>query len=142
LRENDVYDNTRIIIAADHATPVHNLLSNEPSSIKGEPRESYNPVFLYKDFNSHGIISTNNDFMTNADVPFFTLNGLLENPVNPFSGNPISTQAKEKGILIATQHSPMAYDHGKYIFNIKKNQWIYLHDSIYEASNWENVELP
>jgi membrane protein insertase Oxa1/YidC/SpoIIIJ len=142
LRKNGVYDNTRIIIIADHGSGIGNLISNEPLPIKGESRESYNPVFLYKDFNSHGALSLNYDFMTNADVPFFTLNGLLDNPVNPFTGNPITTQPKKNGILLTTHHLPMAGSHGKYVFNIKKNQWIFLHDSIYEASNWENFELP
>jgi YidC/Oxa1 family membrane protein insertase len=142
LRENGVYNNTRIIIIADHGIGTGNIISNEPLSIKDETRESYNPVFLYKDFDSHGKISINNDFMTNADVPFFTLNGLLENPVNPFTGNSITTQPKENGILITSNKYPMAYTHGKYVFNIKKDQWIYLHDSIFKTSNWKNAELP
>jgi hypothetical protein len=141
LRKNDVYDNTRIIIAADHGDQIDNLLSNEPLSIMDETREKYNPVFLYKDFNSNGAFSINNDFMTNADVPFYTINGLLDNPLNPFTGNPITTQPKENGIFITTYHAPMAGNHGKYVFNINKDQWMYLHDSIYEASNWEKVEL-
>jgi len=141
LRKNGVYDNTRIIIAADHGGDVKNLISNEPLSIKNESRELYNPVFLYKDFNSHGTLYVNNDFMTNADVPFFILNGLSDNPVNPFTGNQITTLPKEEGILITTHHSPMAGSHGKYVFNIKNNEWMYLHDSIYEASNWESFEL-
>ncbi|WP_461255418.1 YidC/Oxa1 family membrane protein insertase [Treponema sp. R80B11-R83G3] len=142
LRKNGVYDNTRIIIAADHGARVNNLLSNDPLSINGESREKYNPVLLFKDFNSHGELSINNDFMTNADVPFLTLNGLIDYPTNPFTGNAITTQPKENGILITTQHSPMTGNHGKYAFNIKKNEWIYLHDSIFEASNWESFELP
>jgi len=142
LQENGVYNNTRIIIVADHGSYAYNLISNEPLSIKGEARELYNPVFLYKDFDSHGTLSINDDFMTNADVPFFTLDGLLENPVNPFTGNPITTQPKEKGILITTDHLPMAGSHGKYTFNVKKNEWMYLHDSIFETSNWKSAELP
>jgi membrane protein insertase Oxa1/YidC/SpoIIIJ len=142
LRENGVYDNTRIIIIADHGSSADNLISDEPLLIKSESRERYNPVFLYKDFNSHGALSVNNDFMTNADVPFYTINGLLENPVNPFTDNPITTQPKNDGILITTYHAPMADNHGKYVFNIKKNQWMRLHDSIYETSNWEGFELP
>jgi len=142
LHENDVYDNTRIIIIADHGNGIYDLISNEPFSIDGELRESYNPVFLFKDFDSHGLLSTNDNFMTNADVPFITLNGIVESIKNPFTGNPITMQPKENGILITTNHSPMAYNHGKYTFNIKKNQWIYLHDSIFEASNWESVEIP
>jgi len=142
LRENGVYDNSRIIIIADHGRGAANLISDEPLSIKGEARETYNPVFLYKDFNSHGTLTVNKDFMTNADVPFFTLNGLIENPTNPFTGNPITTQPKKDGILITTYHAPMAANHGKYVFNIKKDQWMSLHDSIYEASNWKSYTLP
>jgi membrane protein insertase Oxa1/YidC/SpoIIIJ len=142
LRENGVYDNTRVIIIADHGSGVKDLISDEPLFIKDESREKYNPVFLYKDFNSHGALSINNDFMTNADIPFFTLNGIIENPTNPFTGNPITTQSKKDGILITTYHAPMASNNGKYIFNIKKNQWIHLRDSIYEASNWEKFEIP
>ena len=142
LRKNGVYDNTRIIIAADHGDQIDNLLSNEPLSIKDETREKYNPVFLFKDFNSNAALSINNDFMTNADVPFYTINGLLDNPLNPFTGNPITTQPKENGIFITTYHAPMVGNHGKYVFNINKDQWMYLHDSIYEASNWKRVELP
>jgi YidC/Oxa1 family membrane protein insertase len=142
LRKNGAYDNTRIIIAADHGGGPGNLISDEPLSIKGESREKYNPVFLYKDFNAHGTLSINNDFMTNADVPFFTLNGLLENPVNQFTGNQITTQPKENGIYITTNHLPMTGSHGKYAYNIKKDQWMYLRDSIYEASNWKKAELP
>jgi membrane protein insertase Oxa1/YidC/SpoIIIJ len=142
LRKNGIYDNTRIIIIADHGSGAKALIADEPLTIKGESREKYNPVFLFKDFNSHGTLSINNDFMTNADVPYFTLNGLLENLINPFTGNLITTQPKKDGILITTYHSPMAGNHGKYVFNINKNQWIYLHDSIYKASNWESYELP
>jgi len=142
LRKNGVYDNTRIIIAADHGGRAENLLSNEPFPISGEIHEQYNPVFLFKDFNSHGALSINDDFMTNADVPFFALNGLVENLVNPFTGNPITTQPKEKGIYITTYPAPMAGNHGKYVFSINKDQWMYLHDSVYDVSNWRKVEAP
>jgi len=142
LKENNVYDNTRIIIVADHGRGINNLLSDEPLSIKGETRETYNPVFLFKDFNSHGILSINDEFLTNADIPFFTLNGIVENPKNPFTGNPITMQPKKEGILITTNPFPMAYSHGKYTFNIKKNQWIFLSGSIIEASNWKRTEIP
>jgi hypothetical protein len=34
----------------------------------------------------------------------------------------------------------MKADHGKYKFNIKKNQWMFVKDSIYDASNWRKAE--
>jgi len=142
FRKNGVYNNTRIIIVADHGGKMKDFIIDEPFPEKGESREFYNPVFLYKDFNSHGTLAINNDFMTNADVPFFALNGLLENPVNPFTGNSITTEPKKNGIYISTYPAPMAGNHGKYVFNIKKDQWMYLHDSIFEPSNWKRAELP
>ena len=140
LRKNGVYDNTRIIIIADHGKGINGLLSDIPLSIKKQSRESYNPVLMVKDFNQHGPLVLNDDFMTNADVPALALQDLLVNPVNPFTGNPITTEPKKDGIFITTNDIPMADGHGKYHFSIRKDQWMYLHDSIFDASNWEQVE--
>jgi len=138
LRKNGAYDNTRIIIAADHGMGIGGLISDEPF-FSGETKERYNPVLLVKDFNQSGRLTLNNDFMTNADVPAITLKDLLEDPVSPFTGNPITTEAKNNGIFITTCHIPMADGQGKYRFNIKRNEWLYLKDSIFESSNWEKA---
>jgi len=139
LRENEAYDNTRIIIVADHGSGIGGLISDEPF-YSGETKEQYNPVFLVKDFNQHGRLTLNNNFMTNADVPAVALKDLLDDPVNPYTGNPITMEPKNDGIFITTCHIPMADGHGKYRFGIKKNQWLYLKDSIFESSNWERAE--
>jgi membrane protein insertase Oxa1/YidC/SpoIIIJ len=139
LKENEAYDNTRIIIVADHGSGTAGVISDEPF-FSGESKEKYNPVFLVKDFNRHGHLALNNDFMTNADVPALALSELLDNPVNPFTGNPITTKIKDDGIFITTCHIFMANAHGKYRFSIKSNEWLYLKDSIFESSNWERRE--
>jgi arylsulfatase A-like enzyme len=135
----EVYDNTRVIIIADHGKGIGGIISDEPF-FSGESKEKYNPVFLVKDFNQHGRLAFNNDFMTNADVPALTLMDLLDDPVSPFTGNPITTETKNDGIFITTCHIPMANAHGKYRFSIKRNEWLYLKDSIFESSNWERRE--
>ncbi|MCL2066586.1 MAG: YidC/Oxa1 family membrane protein insertase [Treponema sp.] len=140
LKANGIYDNTRIIITADHGNGIRNLISDEPLSIKDEKKESYNPVLLLKDFNSKGDLIINNDFMTNADVPALTLIDLLENPLNPFTGNPVNMEPKKNGILVTTCHIAMADGHGKNRFNIKNNQWVHVNNSIFESSNWVNLE--
>ena len=137
MKKNGTYDNTRIIIIADHGSGAWNLVSDKPIPIKGESRELYNPVFLFKDFNKKGKLAINKDFMTNADVPSIILQNIIDNPHNPFTGNPINMESKKDGIYISTCHIPMAGGHGKYRFNIKNNQWMYLRDSIFESSNWE-----
>ena len=99
LRERGVYDNTRIILVADHG---HGMAQFE-DMIFGEwventwhhPQDvmSYNPLLLVKDFDSKGF-HVDDRFMTNADTPVLALDGLIDTPVNPFTGIPITDAAK------------------------------------------------
>ena len=102
LRQMGVWDNTRIIIVADHATP---LLSGDTYIPYCEDAfnnriDSYNPVLMVKDFGTTGF-TVNEDVITNADVPYIAVNGIIENPVNPFTGNPIIPLAEYDGIICA-----------------------------------------
>ena len=94
LRENDVYDNTRIILVSDHGNYLHHfedLAFN--TSTKAMDLLCYLPLLMVKDFDSHGF-TTSEAFMTNADVPTLAMEGIIENPVNPFTGNPINSDEK------------------------------------------------
>ena len=93
LREEGVYDNTRIILVADHGNPQYRF---DQMVIEEIDLEFYNPVLMVKDFDSHGF-SISEEFMTNADVPTLTMAGLIENPVNPYTGNVISNDEKLNG---------------------------------------------
>lgn len=55
--------------------------------------EFYFPLLMVKDFNSEGY-NVSNEFMTNADVPTIATSGIIENPVNPFTGNLINNSEK------------------------------------------------
>ena len=48
---------------------------------------------MVKDFNATGF-TTSDEFMTNGDTPVLAANGLIDNPVNLFTGNPISSEGK------------------------------------------------
>lgn len=100
LKDEGVYDNTRIILVSDHGRNLgqfDNLIKENEIDI-----ESYSPLLLVKDFNSKGF-NVSEDFMTLADVPGIALNGIIENAKNPFSGNPIDGHEKEQeDILIIT----------------------------------------
>lgn len=89
LRENGVYDNTRIIIVADHGRE----LSQFNITCNGEDMERFMPLLLVKDFNSTGF-TVSEEFMTNADVPELATSGLIEDPRNPFTGTPINSKLK------------------------------------------------
>ena len=95
LKEEGVYDNTRIIIVSDHGLwTYHNeKFELDKSHDQEMDIESYYPLLMIKDFNSHGF-SVDEQFMTNADVPYYTLEGLIENPVNPFTGKSINIDEK------------------------------------------------
>ena len=92
LREKGIYDNTRIIIAADHGQNM-----GFPETMFGENWyenvTAFNPVLMYKDFDSRGF-SIDEQFMTNADVPILAMAGLIDHPHNPFTGNPVSSEEK------------------------------------------------
>ncbi len=91
LRENGVYDNTRIIIVADHGRE----LSQFDITCNGEDMERFMPLLLVKDFNSTGF-TVSEEFMTNADVPELATSGLIEDPRNPFTGTPINSELKNE----------------------------------------------
>jgi hypothetical protein len=136
LKENGVYDNTRIIIVADHGVGV--TLSDQMKNIQlpdGGHLSSYNPILLVKDFNSEGSLAIDNSFMTNADSPFFALEGIVDNPVNPFTLNPLESD-KDQGIYITTIGALNSIDHSKYQYKIGRNQWIFVKDNIYDPANW------
>ena len=95
LKEIGVYDNTRIVIVSDHGWPLAQfddllLLDGVSDTMyNAEDVMGYNPVLLYKDFGSDGPFDTDNTFMTNADTPYLAMHGIFDDPVNPFTSNPI-----------------------------------------------------
>jgi YidC/Oxa1 family membrane protein insertase len=140
LKKNGVYNNTRIIIVSDHGAGVDAHLADTPIPIPGESREKYNPVLLVKDFNEHGDLKTDMTFMTNADVPVLALKDIINEPINPFNGKPITVESKYDGAYITINHLPLEYHHGKYTFKIRDDQWIFVHDNIFDPANWEKEE--
>ncbi len=90
LREQGVWDNTRIIIVSDHGIARGDAdMFGGQLNYNGMSVDSFNPVLMVKDFGSTGF-TTDTGFMTNADVPYIAVNGLIDDPVNPFTGNPIT----------------------------------------------------
>ncbi|MDR0506257.1 MAG: membrane protein insertase YidC [Dysgonamonadaceae bacterium] len=136
LKENGVYDNTRIIIVADHGSG--GILRNEPQNItlpNGDPVSAYNPLLMVKDFNSDGTLTIDDSFMTNADAPLFSLQGIVPNPVNPFTGIPLQSD-KAQGIDIVTIGVLHSRNHTKYQYRVGKNQWLHVKENIFKPENW------
>jgi YidC/Oxa1 family membrane protein insertase len=143
LRDEDVYDNTRIILVADHGRGSGNYENNIPLP-DGSSLQSYNPLLMFKDFysgseSSKGDLKTDNAFMTNADTVFLALKDIVENPVNPFTGQPLQTR-KAGGVNIVTIDALSSYRHTKYKYNIAKDQWMHVRDNIFDPANWKKAE--
>jgi arylsulfatase A-like enzyme len=83
LKENDKYDNTRIIIVSDHGVDLNSKFQDNIVLLNNKRVQAYAALLLVKDFNSHGFLSIDDMFMTNADIPIIALEDIVKNPVNP-----------------------------------------------------------
>ncbi|MBQ7915446.1 MAG: sulfatase-like hydrolase/transferase, partial [Firmicutes bacterium] len=136
LREQGVYDNTRIIVVSDHGQfggrcreELILKVNGEDSSVAGNF-----PLLMVKDFGATGFhVST--EFMTNADVPTLATDEIIENPVNPYTGKPINSDEKtaHEQIAIVSTLWDVAENNGN---TFKAAQWASVKDNIWDADNW------
>jgi YidC/Oxa1 family membrane protein insertase len=151
LKENGVYDNTKIVIVADHgANDKENCIEKDDAldaAMTGgryHGRGHYHPLFMFKDIDASGSIKTDNTFMTNVDVPSLLLKGIVSDPVNPFTKKaiPLDTTAfKKNGVTITTCDKHKPEYNGKYTFNIKESEWWTVKNNIFEAKNWSRASV-
>lgn len=128
LRENGVYDNTRIIIVSDHGRDL-GCLEGEMKQI-----EPYYPLLLVKDFDSTGF-AISDEFMTNADVPTLATQNLIENATNPFTGKKIGSSEKTAHDQLITMSTDLIiYENNGNTF--LPSTWASVHDDIWDLSNW------
>ena len=104
LRTQGVYDNTRIVVVSDHGCYLGltgvNLAENIGDSRTLSRYQAnewtdttcYNPLLMVKDFGATGF-TTDTSFMTNAETPGLAFEGMITEPVNPFTGKEITRGA-------------------------------------------------
>jgi len=85
LKNEGVYDNTRIIIVSDHGHPVQTPVFQDFAN-NALRYALFNPLLMVKDFDASGLLVEDDSFMTNADAAIFALEGLGIPMVNPFTG--------------------------------------------------------
>jgi hypothetical protein len=136
LKAHNAYDNTRIILVADHETQINYVSKTTlPFAL-----DNFNPLLMIKDFNATGSHKTDMTFMSNADVPTIALHGLITNPVNPYTGSAITDEAKKQPLYIAISGSVHIEDGQATQFGIKPKEDYYVHDNIFDEKNWEKAE--
>lgn len=137
LRDEGVYDNTRIILVSDHGYFIHqfpDLFLTDRMDL-----ERFCPLLMVKDFNSTGPFSVDDTFMTNADVPSLATEGLIDNPVNPFTGNPVTTEDKTDGVYVTNSYNWQLYNPDDNGFDLSGAEWLSVRDNIYDLNNWQIV---
>ncbi|MHC6201912.1 hypothetical protein ACYULU_01805 [Breznakiellaceae bacterium SP9] len=142
LKENAVYDNTRIIIVADHGKHGSSQLLSNVILPNGASLQSFNPLLMVKDFNAQSdALLIDHTFMTNADTPLLATAGIIDNPVNPFTKKPLQS-AKQSGITVTTIGALSSRAHSRYRYTIAENEWLSVHDDIFDSTAWEAASAP
>jgi hypothetical protein len=93
---------------------------------------------MVKDFYADSDFNINNTFMTNADIPYIATTGIIENVTNPFTSKKL-LDGKTKGVTITTATLTSPWIQNKYSFKINKDEWLHVHDDIFNLENWTSV---
>jgi len=143
LREQGVYDNTRIILVSDHGHAEDILPDTRFGEEEWESILRFSSFLMVKDFNSR-TFTVDDRFMTQADVPTLALKDLIENPVNPFTGNPIDDAAKSEPVQYLRQTGPLNIP-GSRDRKQFPGSWVRFEGhNIFDVSKWKALdgELP
>lgn len=134
LREQGCWDNTRIIIVSDHG---HALGQFDWMRIDDEfNAEQVNPLYMVKDFGQTGF-TTSYDFMTNADTPALALQGIVYDPINPFTGQALSMATKyERELLVNSSQQWRTPEQAGTTFNVEDGHWYSVYDNIFDPNCW------
>ncbi|MCL2128781.1 MAG: YidC/Oxa1 family membrane protein insertase [Treponema sp.] len=141
LKENGVYDNTRIIIVSDHGNPNRCKFPNNIILPNGRWLDNYAALLMVKDFDMDFDLKTDNSFMTNADVPHIVTADFVNDLRNPFTGEEMILE-KNNGVLIPAQLSnsqiiKMIEETGQVVIN----GWMHVHDNIFNPANWSKITI-
>ena len=135
LKQNGVYDNTRIIIVSDHG------YSLQTQNFRDFPNpclpNAFNPIFMVKDFNAKGGFKYNYEFMTNADSIFFAKKDLNLSDVNPYT-NKKFVQRKDEGanVLFSSVVPTVKWISSHCIYEYDEDKSFHITSNIFDPANW------
>lgn len=138
LKDNNIYDNTRIVIVSDHGkteriADFENFNNDDYCTV-------FNCLLLYKDFNATGKLAKDNTFMTNADAPGLLVKNLDVEQKNPFTGNSlIQDSVKDNGINTLYGSSIIGH-HKENTFVFDYENSFHVKDDIHVKENWEPIK--
>lgn len=136
LREQGVYDNTRIILVSDHGALLglhEQMYAALPDGGSRNVEGNY-ALLMVKDFGSTGF-TTSTEFMTNADVPTIAMGQVIENPVNPFTGKKITNDEKyAHDQIVNISHIASVMDNNGNVF--LPSYWASVKENVWVRENW------
>ena len=142
LKDNECWDNSRIIIVGDHGGAgmrVKGMNFIDAFAGRDFAPESLIPLIMMKDFDSQGDLQKNYTFMTLADVPALTTKDLsVELQNNPFTGKKfLDTQNKEivKSVEAGNWHA----NHQLKSTKLDVDSWVYVKDNVYDPACWSRT---
>lgn len=142
MRENDVYDNTRIILVSDHGVDTHQ--SDDFILEDGFDIERNYALLMVKDFNDDEF-EESEEFMTCADVPALAAEDIIEEPINPFTGKKIGygdKETNEQFVIISIDYDISVNNGTQFL----PAAWYAVQDDMRKPENWklvaENAVLP
>ena len=143
MKENGVWDNTRIIIVSDHGQDIYDgsdadytlsYVSENDGQAYSKDMMAFNNVLLFKDFNSTGF-TTDDNMATCADTPALATKNLIPDAANPFTGNKLTTyqeQPVELNLLYSMKWDTDENNGNRFL----EAEWFNVHDNIYDINNW------
>ncbi|MCR5081760.1 MAG: YidC/Oxa1 family membrane protein insertase [Treponema sp.] len=137
LQKENIYNNCRIVIVADHGAGGSNNDYENTDKLNKIGTEHYHPLLMVKDFGETGELKIDTEnFMTNADTPLLLTEGIIQDAKNPFTGKKLEPD-KENGVLVCTSDIWMPHHNkSKYVFTAKKNEWWRVKQNIFKDANW------
>lgn len=142
LKENSLYDNTKIIIVSDHGMSRDTGTFDNKTQNFPFYKENMTAALLVKDFSSHGNLKEDFTFMTNADTPALALKDIDGKSLNPFTKNPLDVNSMGGGItkndFVKMSNAPAESTRIRKNtqFNIKDDEWYTVKDNIFDNKNW------
>ncbi len=135
LRAEGVYDNTRIVVVADHGAdltlPEFAGFERDPTSAPG-----FNPLLMVKDFGSDSDFTVDRSFRTNADTPAIAT-ASIGRAANPFTGRPFRTLAPGENVTVVDKPLYDPSDQKRNIFDFGPENLIVVKDDIFVEANWD-----
>lgn len=132
MRQEDIYDNTRIVIVSDHGYSGVNpmtedhfkvILDSEGNRLDGSGRA--HALLLVKDFGETGRLKRSDRLMSNADTAMLAT-----------KGHPLAEDTGDREVVISFTPAIPA-DNGEYAYVL--NGQFAVSDSIFDPENWTDL---